>query len=89
MTVIYHSRKTFFVLLCLLFFFNGIGLIWKRRITEKNNGWIPEFSIKNNIQTAESLSNWKGSVLETKTNDFAIEGNNSFINFNKEVRLTR
>ncbi|PKY52920.1 hypothetical protein RhiirA4_347462, partial [Rhizophagus irregularis] len=83
MTVI-HSRKTFFVLLCLLFFFNGIGLIWKRRITEKNSGWISEFSIKNNIQTAESLSNWKGSVLETKTNTFVIEGNNSFIDFNNE-----
>ncbi|RGB39381.1 Sodium/calcium exchanger protein [Rhizophagus diaphanus] len=82
MTVI-HSRKTFFVLLCLLFFFNGIGLIWKRRITEKNSGWISEFSIKN-IQTAKSLSNWKGSVLETKTNTFVIEGNNSFIDFNNE-----
>jgi hypothetical protein len=89
MTVIYHSRKTFFILLCLLFFFNVISLIWKKRITGKNNGWSFEFSVNNNIQDAESFSNWKRSLLETKTNAFIYEGNNSFINFNNEVRLTR
>jgi hypothetical protein len=61
-----QSRKTFFVLLCLLLFFNGIGLLWKKRIAEKNNGGKFEFSIGNNNQNAENFSR-KRTVFETKT----------------------
>ena len=86
MTTISQSRKTFFVLLCLLLFFNGIGLLWKRRIIEKNNGLNSEFDIENNIQNAEDFSVWKMSVLDPNGGNVSFIKNNDFVTrFNHEV----
>jgi len=72
-----------------LLFFNGIGLLWKRRITEKNNGLNSEFGIENNIQNVEDFSAWKMSVLETVVpnggNVSFIKNNDFVTRFNHEV----
>ena len=73
----FQSRKSFFLLLCLLLFFNGIGILWKKRISEKNNGKNFEFIISNNDQNVENFS-WKRTVLRTKSN-MVFNGNTSFI----------
>ncbi|CAI2174918.1 11555_t:CDS:10 [Funneliformis geosporum] len=81
MTVI-QSRKTFFVSLCLLLFFNGIGLLWKKRITEKSNGLNSGFSIESSVssvQNAVDFSTWKRNELEPITAIFPNEANASFI----------
>jgi len=68
-----------------LLFFNGIGLLWKRRIIEKNNGLNSEFDIENNIQNAEDFSVWKMSVLDPNGGNVSFIKNNDFVTrFNHE-----
>ncbi|CAG8464351.1 6283_t:CDS:10 [Funneliformis mosseae] len=84
---IFKNRKTFFVSLCLLLFFNGIGLLWKKRISEKNSSLSPGFGIKNRFRKTVDFSIWKGNILEPTTAVLSVGANSTFIK-NSDTRTS-